>query len=111
MEKDGFEELRKTLAHAQEILSQEFPGMMKNFAEPVVGRETPLDAVIYIPGFGTMSREILMKEIWKRIEEATHKAISTSKDYNLVEVYHALYHSGVLKAMIETAIKHEGLEL
>lgn len=111
MSDDGFDELRKTLARAQEILEKVAPDVTKPYVDPVVGQKTPMASIVLVQGVGTYSREILIKDIWKKIDEAAHLSISTAKDYNLVKVYHALYESGVLKAMIETAIKHEGLEL
>jgi len=110
----AFTELRKTLVRAIEMLDaampDAWPSATKSHFEPVVGQETPLDGIVYIPGYGTMSRKSLIKEIRKRIEEVS-LATTPLCDKNHNAAYHTLYRSGVLKTMLETEIRHEGLEL
>lgn len=110
MRDDNFDELRKTLARAQEILEKadgdnsfRAATSSKDYVDPVVGQETPLDALVLIQGYGTMSRRHIIAEIRHRL--------TTILIQNKKGVYNALYGSGVLKAMLETEILHQGKEL
>jgi len=101
---DDFEELRKTLAHSQELFERISPGVTDNgIVEPVFGQETPMDAIVHVLGYGTMSRAELIGEIALRIVSLKGKGNR--------EKYQVLYSNGVLKAMLDTELRHQRLEL
>lgn len=107
---NDFDELRKALARANELIEILCPDATKSYVEPVVGQETPLDAIVLVQGVGTMSRASLIKEIRQRISECSLQTCPLCK-INHKRVYYILYGSGFLKAMLETAIRHQGSEL
>lgn len=104
---DRFDELRETLARAQEQLEKMSLGVTQNYVDPVVGQETPIDALIYVSGFATMTREQLLKDIGNRLLVACR----LHKDGDILQIYHFVFRSGVFKAMLETEILHQGKEL
>lgn len=106
MRDDGFNELRKSLAYCQELLEKASPGITENYVEPVVGQETPMDALVLIRGYGTIRRVQLRDEICKRL--TLNGTINSDWFLN---TYRSVYASGVLKAMMETEILHQGKEL
>ena len=73
-------------------------------AKPRRGRETPLDANVQIPGFGVMTRKQMQGSIQRYIAEVSKYV----KKGNAEGAYAALYKRGVLKAFLETEIKHSG---
>lgn len=109
-----FTELRKTLVRAIEILDKAmpdtWPSATKTHVDPVVGEETPFHLPVQVPGYAVMTKRSLVGEIRRRmIGIAAETDPSSEVDYKAL--HHMLYDSGVLKSMIETAIRHEGLEL
>ena len=66
--------------------------------------ETPLDAKVQIPGFGVMTRKQMQGSLQRYITEVS-KYI---KKGDAEQAYSALYKRGVLKAFLETEIKHSG---
>ena len=83
--------------------------LVKNMKEakittPKRGVETPLDAKIQIPGFGVMKRKQVQGSIQRYIAEVS-KYVKKGKAES---AYATLYKRGVLKAFLETEIKHSG---
>ena len=68
------------------------------------GKQTPLDANVQIPGFGVMTRKQMQGSIQRYIAEVSKYV----KKGNAEGAYAALYKRGVLKAFLETEIKHSG---
>ena len=68
------------------------------------GVETPLDAKVQIPGFGVMTRKQVQGSIQRYIAEVSKYV----KKGNAESAYATLYKRGVLKAFLETEIKHSG---
>ena len=73
-------------------------------AKPRVGRETPMDANVQIPGFGVMTRKQMQGSIQRYIKEV----MSYIKKGDVESAYNALYKRGVLKGFLETEVKHSG---
>ena len=73
-------------------------------AKPRRGKQTPLDANIQIPGFGVMTRKQMQGSIQRYVAEVSKYV----KNDNAESAYAALYKRGVLKAFLETEIKHSG---
>ena len=73
-------------------------------AKPRVGRETPMDANVQIPGFGVMTRKQMQGSIQRYIAEIS----KYMKKGDPESAYKALYKRGVLKGFLETEIKHSG---
>ena len=73
-------------------------------AKPRRGKQTPLDANVQIPGFGVMTRKQMQGSIQRYIAEVSKYA----KKGNVESAYATLYKRGVLKAFLETEIKHSG---
>jgi len=71
---------------------------------PKRGVETPLDAKVQIPGFGVMTRKQMQGSIQRYIAEVSKYV----KKGNAESAYATLYKRGVLKAFLETEIKHSG---
>ena len=71
---------------------------------PRRGKQTPLDAQIQIPGFGVMTRKQMQGSIQRYIAEVSKYV----KKGNVESAYATLYKRGVLKAFLETEIKHSG---
>ena len=71
---------------------------------PKKGKQTPLDANVQIPGFGVMTRKQMQGSIQRYIAEVSKYV----KKGNAESAYAALYKRGVLKAFLETEIKHNG---
>ena len=83
--------------------------LVKNMKEakitaPKRGVETPLDAKVQIPGYGVMTRKQMQGSIQRYIAEVSKYV----KKGNAEGAYAALYKRGVLKAFLETEIKHSG---
>ena len=83
--------------------------LVKNVKEakitaPKKGVETPLDAKVQIPGFGVMTRKQMQGSIQRYIAEV----LKYVKKGNVESAYATLYKRGVLKAFLETEIKHSG---
>ena len=83
--------------------------LVKNVKEakitaPKKGAETPLDAKVQIPGFGVMTRSQLQKSIVRTLHEVSQYV----KKGNFENAYSSLYKRGVLKAFLETELKHTG---
>jgi hypothetical protein len=83
--------------------------LLKNIKEakvtqPKKGVETPLDAKVQIPGFGVMTRKQMQGSIQRYVTEISKYV----KKDNAESAYAALYKRGVLKAFLETEIKHSG---
>ena len=72
--------------------------------KPRRGKQTPLDAQIQIPGFGVMTRKQMQGSIQRYIAEVSKYV----KKGNVESAYATLYKRGVLKAFLETEIKHSG---
>ena len=72
--------------------------------KPRRGKQTPLDAQIQIPGFGVMTRKQMQGSIQRYIAEVSKYV----KKGNAESAYATLYKRGVLKAFLETEIKHSG---
>ena len=68
------------------------------------GKETPLDAKVQIPGFGVMTRKQMQGSIQRYIAEVSKYA----KKGDAESAYKTLYERKVLKAFLETEIKHSG---
>tara|TARA_Y100000296_G_scaffold20018_1_gene23816 strand:- start:14 stop:286 length:273 start_codon:yes stop_codon:yes gene_type:complete len=68
------------------------------------GVETPLDAKIQISGYGVMTRKQLQKSIVRTLHEVSQYV----KKGNFSNAYSSLYKRGVLKAFLETELKHNG---
>ena len=73
-------------------------------AKPRRGKQTPLDANVQIPGFGVMTRKQMQGSIQRYVAEVSKYV----KNDNAESAYAALYKRGVLKAFLETEIKHSG---
>ena len=73
-------------------------------AKPRVGRETPMDANVQIPGFGVMTRKQMRGSIQRYIAEVS-KYI---KKGDVESAYSVLYKRSVLKGFLETEVKHSG---
>ena len=76
-------------------------------AKPRVGRETPMDANVQIPGFGVMTRKQMMGSIQRYIAEVS-KYI---KKGDVDQAYNIIYKRNVLKGFLETEIQHSGKKL
>mgnify|MGYP001236840264 FL=1 len=76
-------------------------------AKPRVGRETPMDANVQIPGFGVMTRKQMRGSIQRYIAEVS-KYI---KKGDVDQAYNIIYKRNVLKGFLETEIKHSGKKL
>ena len=72
--------------------------------KPRRGKQTPLDAKVQIPGFGVMTRKQMQGSIQRYIAEV----LKYVKKGNVESAYATLYKRGVLKAFLETEIKHSG---
>ena len=68
------------------------------------GKETPLDAKVQIPGFGVMTRKQMQGSIQRYVAEVSKYV----KNADAESAYKALYERKVLKAFLETEIKHSG---
>ena len=73
-------------------------------AKPRRGKQTPLDANVQIPGFGVMTRKQMQGSIQRYIAEVSKYA----KKGDAASAYKTLYERKVLKAFLETEIKHSG---
>ena len=73
-------------------------------AKPRRGKQTPLDANVQIPGFGVMTRKQMQGSIQRYVAEVSKYV----KNNNAESAYATLYKRGVLKAFLETEIKHSG---
>ena len=73
-------------------------------SKPRRGKQTPLDANVQIPGFGVMTRKQMQGSIQRYVAEVSKYV----KNGNADSAYAALYKRGVLKAFLETEIKHSG---
>ena len=71
---------------------------------PKRGVETSLDAKVQIPGFGVMTRKQMQGSIQRYVAEVSKYVKNDSAE----SAYAALYKRGVLKAFLETEIKHSG---
>ena len=71
---------------------------------PQKGVETSLDAKIQISGYGVMTRKQLQKSIVRTLHEVSQYV----KKGNFSNAYSSLYKRGVLKAFLETELKHNG---
>ena len=76
-------------------------------AKPRVGRETPMDANVQIPGFGVMTRKQMRGSIQRYIAEVS-KYI---KKGDVEQAYNIIYKRNVLKGFLETEIQHSGKKL
>tara|TARA_Y100000992_G_C21196305_1_gene458095 strand:+ start:412 stop:690 length:279 start_codon:yes stop_codon:yes gene_type:complete len=76
-------------------------------AKPRVGRETPMDANVQIPGFGVMTRKQMRGSIQRYIAEVS-KYI---KKGDVDQAYNIIYKRNVLKGFLETEIQHSGKKL
>lgn len=76
-------------------------------AKPRVGRETPMDANVQIPGFGVMTRKQMRGSIQRYIAEVS-KYI---KKGDVDQAYNIIYKRNVLKGFLETEIQHQGKKL
>jgi len=76
-------------------------------AKPRVGRETPMDSNVQIPGFGVMTRKQMRGSIQRYIAEVS-KYI---KKGDVDQAYNIIYKRNVLKGFLETEIKHSGKKL
>jgi hypothetical protein len=71
---------------------------------PQKGVETPLDAKVQISGYGVMTRNQLQKSIVRTLHEVSQYV----KKGNFKNAHSSLYKRGVLKAFLETELKHTG---
>ena len=71
---------------------------------PRKGKETPLDAKVQIPGFGVMTRKQMQGSIQRYVAEVSKYV----KNADAESAYKTLYERKVLKAFLETEIKHSG---
>ena len=78
--------------------------MEAKITSPQKGVETPLDAKIQISGYGVMTRKQLQKSIVRTLHEVSQYV----KKGNFSNAYSSLYKRGVLKAFLETELKHTG---
>ena len=76
-------------------------------AKPRVGRETPMDANVQIPGFGVMTRKQMRGSIQRYMAEVS-KYI---KKGDVDQAYNIIYKRNVLKGFLETEIQHSGKKL
>ena len=76
-------------------------------AKPRVGRETPMDANVQIPGFGVMTRKQMRGSIQRYIAEVAKYV----KKGDAEQAYNTLYKRRVLKGFLETEIQHQGKKL
>ena len=76
-------------------------------AKPRVGRETPMDSNVQIPGFGVMTRKQMRGSIQRYIAEVS-KYI---KKGDVDQAYNIIYKRNVLKGFLETEIQHSGKKL
>ena len=72
-----------------------------------MGRETPMDANVQIPGFGVMTRKQMRGSIQRYIAEVS-KYI---KKGDVDQAYNIIYKRNVLKGFLETEIQHSGKKL
>ena len=68
------------------------------------GKETPLDAKVQIRGFGVMTRKQMQGSIQRYVAEVSKYV----KKADAESAYKTLYERKVLKAFLETEIKHSG---
>ena len=71
---------------------------------PKKGKQTPPDSNVQITGFCVMTRKQMQGSIQRYIAEVSKYV----KKGNVESAYAALYKRGVLKAFLETEMKHSG---
>ena len=76
-------------------------------AKPRVGKETPMDANVQIPGYGVLTRKQMQGSIQRYIKEVS----TYIRKGDMEQAYSSLYKRGVLKGFLETEIQHQGKKL
>ena len=76
-------------------------------AKPRVGKETPMDANVQIPGYGVLTRKQMQGSIQRYIKEVSNYI----RKGDMEQAYSSLYKRGVLKGFLETEIQHQGKKL
>jgi|TARA_B100000965_G_C19552126_1_gene740526 hypothetical protein len=86
--------------------------LMRNIKEmkltkPRVGKETPMDANVQIPGYGVLTRKQMRGSILRYMKEVS----TYIRKGDMEQAYSSLYKRGVLKGFLETEIQHQGKKL
>jgi len=86
--------------------------LMRNIKEmkltkPRVGKETPMDANVQVPGYGVLTRKQMRSSILRYVKEVS----TYIRKGDVEQAYSSLYKRGVLKGFLETEIQHQGKKL